>query len=101
MNEFQNFKFPFHTSWLQGAADINSTIVDLFNFMKALENGTLLKGASKNMLYNATQAMGVNAMLSGLGWVIDQKKGRNGYITTGCFPGYASVMGSLPEKTLK
>ena len=43
MNEFQKFNSPFHPSWLQGAADVNSTTVDLFKFMQALDNGTLLK----------------------------------------------------------
>jgi len=101
MNEFQNFNSPFHPSWLQGAADINSTTLDLFKFMQALENGTLLKVASKNMLYSATQAMGVNNMLSGLGWVIDEKEGEKWIYNNGLLPGYASVMGSLPEKNIK
>ncbi len=101
MNEFQNFNSPFHPSWLQGAADVNSTTVDLFKFMQALENGTLLKVASKNILYTATQAMGVNDMVSGLGWVIDQKEGEKWIYNTGLLPGYASVMGSMPAKNIK
>lgn len=101
MNEFQNFNSPFHPSWLQGAADVNSTTVDLFKFMQALENATLLKVTSKNMLYTASQAMGVNDMLSGLGWVIDQKEGEKWIYNTGLLPGYASVMGSMPAKNIK
>ena len=101
MNEFQNFTSPFHPSWLQGAADINSTTVDLFKFMQALENGTLLKVVYKNKLYTATQAMGVNDMVSGLGWVIDQKEGEKWIYNTGLLPGYASVMGSMPAKNIK
>ncbi|SEK21359.1 CubicO group peptidase, beta-lactamase class C family [Maribacter orientalis] len=101
MNEFQNFNSSFHPSWLQGAADVNSTTVDLFKFMQALENGTLLKVASKNKLYTATQAMGVNDMVSGLGWVIDQKEGEKWIYNTGLLPGYASVMGSMPAKNIK
>lgn len=101
MNEFQNFNSPFHPSWLQGAADVNSTTVDLFKFMQALENATLLKVTSKNMLYTAAQAMGVNDMLSGLGWVIDQKEGEKWIYNTGLLPGYASVMGSMPAKNIK
>lgn len=101
MNEFQNFNSPFHPSWLQGAADINSTTYDLYKFMKALEKGTLLKVASKNKLYNATQAMGVNDKLSGLGWVIDEIEGEKWIYNNGLLPGYASVMGSLPERDIK
>ena len=101
MNEFQNFSSPFHPSWLQGAADINSTTFDLFKFMQALENGTLLKVESKSKLYNVTQAMGVNAMLSGLGWVIEQKEDEKWIYNNGLLPGYASVMGSLPERDIK
>ena len=43
MNTFKKFNSPFHPSWLKGAADMNSTTVDLFKFMQALDNGTLLK----------------------------------------------------------
>ena len=40
-------------------------------------------------------------MLSGLGWVIDQKEGEKWIYNNGLLPGYASVMGSLPEKNIK
>ena len=98
MNEFQIFGSPFHPSWLQGAADMNSTTVDLFKFMQALDNGLLLKPESTSKLYNSTQAMGVNEMLSGFGWVIDHKGDEKWIYNNGLLPGYASVMGSLTEK---
>lgn len=101
MNEFQEFNSPFHPSWFQGAADINSTPLDLFKFMQALDNGTLLKSASVNKIYTYTQAMGVNEMLSGLGWVIDHKGDEKWVYNNGLLPGYASVMGSLPGKNIK
>ncbi|HEA21089.1 hypothetical protein LCGC14_1055060 [marine sediment metagenome] len=101
MKDFQEFNSPYDPSWLMGAADINSTTVDLFKFMQALENGTLLTLASMNKLYTATQAMEVNDMLSGLGWVIDHKGGEKWIYNNGLLPGYASVMGSLPEKNIK
>ncbi|MGK0414485.1 MAG: CubicO group peptidase (beta-lactamase class C family) [Polaribacter sp.] len=101
MNKFKKFKEPFHPSWLQGAADINSTTVDLFKFMQALDNGTLLKSESRNKLYTAIQAMGVNEMTSGLGWVIDKKGDEKWIYNNGLLPGYASVMGTLSEKNIK
>jgi len=101
MTEFIKFNSPFHPSWLIGAADINSTTVDLFKFMQALDNGTLLNSESRNKLYTCTQSMEVNEMVSGLGWVIDQKGGEKWVYNSGLLPGYASVMGSLPEKNIK
>jgi CubicO group peptidase (beta-lactamase class C family) len=101
MTEFIKFNSPFHPSWLMGAADMNSTTVDLFKFMHALDNGILLKSTSVNKIYTATQAMGVNEMLSGLGWVIDHKGDEKWIYNNGLLPGYASVMGSLPEKNIK
>jgi CubicO group peptidase (beta-lactamase class C family) len=101
MTEFIKFNSPLHPSWLKGAADINSTTVDLYNFMQALDNGILLKPASVNKIYTATQAMGVNEMLSGLGWVIDHKGDEKWIYNSGLLPGYASVMGSLLERNIK
>ncbi len=98
MNEFKKINSSFHPSWLKGAADINSTTVDLFKFMQAFDNGTLLKAESRNRIYTSTQAMGVNEMESGLGWVIDRKGDEKWVYNNGLLPGYASVMGSLPEK---
>ena len=99
-----NLKNSIHLSillGLMGAADMNSTTVDLFKFMQALDNGTLLKPAYRNKLYTSTQEMGVNEMVSGLGWVIDHKGGEKWIYNNGLLPGYASVMGSLPEKNIK
>jgi hypothetical protein len=101
MDSLRKFNSPFHPTWLTGAADINSTTVDLFKFMQALENGTLLTQASVNKLYTCTQAMGVNDMMSGLGWVIDHKGDEKWIYNSGLLPGYASMMGSLPEKNIK
>ena len=101
MTEFKKFNSPFHSSWLKGAADMNSTTIDLFKFMQALDNGTLLKPASANKLYTSTQAMGVNEMASGLGWVIDKKGDEKWVYNNGLLPGYASVMGTLLEKNIK
>jgi CubicO group peptidase (beta-lactamase class C family) len=101
MIEFIKFNSPLHPSWLKGAADINSTTVDLYNFMQALDNGILLKPASVNKIYTATQAMGVNEMLSGLGWIIDHKGDEKWIYNNGLLPGYASVMGSLLERNIK
>ncbi len=101
MNTLEKFNSPFHPSWLKGAADINSTTVDLYNFMQALNNGILLKSTLVNKIYTATQAIGVNEMLSGMGWVIDHKGDEKWIYNNGLLPGYASVMGSLVEKNIK
>lgn len=101
MDKFKKLNASFHTSWLQGAADMNSTTVDLFKFMQALDNGALLKSESMNKLYTATQAMGVNEMASGLGWVIDKKGDEKWIYNNGLLPGYASVMGTFSEKNIK
>jgi CubicO group peptidase (beta-lactamase class C family) len=101
MDTLKKINSPYHPSWLMGAADVNSTTVDLFKFMQALDNGTLLNSASRNKLYTATQSMGVNEMVSGLGWVIDDKGDEKWIYNNGLLPGYASVMGSLPSKNIK
>ncbi len=101
MTEFKEFNSPFHSSWLKGAADMNSTTIDLFKFMQALDNGTLLKSESKNKLYTSTQSMGVNKMASGLGWVITKKGEEKWVYNNGLLPGYASIMGTLLEKNIK
>jgi len=101
MNQIVEFESTFHPSWLKGAADMNSTPVDLFKFMEALDTETLLKSEYKNKLYTTTQSMGVNEMASGLGWVIDSKGDDKWVYNTGLLPGYASLMGSLPGKNIK
>ncbi|MCJ7468337.1 MAG: beta-lactamase family protein [Maribacter sp.] len=101
MDKFKKFNSPYHPSWLMGAADVTSTTIDLFKFMQALDNGKLLKSASKKQLYTATQSMGVNNMASGLGWVIDDKGDEKWVYNNGLLPGHASVMGSLPYKNIK
>lgn len=101
MNEFKKFNSTFHPSWLKGAADMSSTTIDLFKFMQALDNGILLKSEWKNKLYTVTQSIGVNEMVSGLGWVIDYKGNDKWIYNTGLLPGYASVMGSLSGKNIK
>ena len=101
MEAFEKFTTPFHTSWLMGAADVNSTTIDLHKFMQALDNGTLLKSTSVTQLYTRSQEMGVNNMTSGLGWVIDQKEGEKWIYNSGLLPGFASMMGSLPSQNIK
>lgn len=101
MNELKKMDAPLHTSWLMGAAEINSTTVDLYNFLQALDKGIILKPATVNKLYGLTQNIGVNEMKSGLGWVIDQKEGEEWIYNNGLLPGYASMMGSMPSKNIK
>ena len=101
MNELKKVDAPLHTSWLMGAAEINSTTVDLYNFLHALDKGIILKPATVNKLYSLTQNIGVNEMKSGLGWVIGQKEGEEWIYNNGLLPGYASMMGSMPSKNIK
>ena len=101
MNELKKVDPPLHTSWLMGAAEINSTTVDLYNFLHALDKGIILKPATVNKLYSLTQNIGVNEMKSGLGWVIGQKEGEEWIYNNGLLPGYASMMGSMPSKNIK
>jgi CubicO group peptidase (beta-lactamase class C family) len=101
MNELKKVDAPLHTSWLMGAADINSTTLDLYNFLQALDKGIILKPATVNRLYGLTQDIGVNEMKSGLGWVIGQKEGEEWIYNNGLLPGYASMMGSMPSKNIK
>ncbi len=69
MDKLEKFMTPFNISWLMGAADVNSTTTDVYRFMQALDNGTLLNSASVNQLYTRSQEMGINNRTSGLGWV--------------------------------
>jgi CubicO group peptidase (beta-lactamase class C family) len=101
MPHLEKFDIPFHSSWLKGAADMSSTTIDLHLFMQALENEKILKTTSVVKLYNTTQEMGVNNMTSGLGWVNDQREGEKWVYNNGLLPGYASMMGSLPENKIK
>jgi CubicO group peptidase (beta-lactamase class C family) len=101
MNEFKKLSFPIHSSWIIGAGNINSTTGDLYNFMKVLEDGTLLKPASVAKLYSLTQSRGVNDSEYGLGWRIENKGGEKWINHTGLLPGTTSLIGSLPEKNIK
>jgi CubicO group peptidase (beta-lactamase class C family) len=101
METFERFTTPFHTSWLMGAADVTSTTIDLYKFMQALDNGTLLEPTSVAQLYTRSQSMGVNEMASGLGWVTDQKEGEKWVYNSGLLPGHVSMMGSLPAQDIK
>ena len=101
MNEFKKLSYTIHSSWIIGAGNINSTTGDLYNFMKALENGKLLIPASVDKLYSYTQSRGVNDSEYGLGWRIDNKGGEKWMNHTGLLPGITSIIGSLPEKNIK
>ena len=101
MNEFKKLSYPIHSSWIIGAGNINSTTGDLYNFMKALEDGKLLKPASVDKLYGYTQSRGVNDSEYGLGWRIENKGGEKWINHTGLLPGITSLIGSLPDKNIK
>lgn len=101
MIELKKLTNTIHPSWLIGAGNINSTTGDLYNFMKALENGTLLKPASVDKLYSYTQSRNVNNSEYGLGWRIEQKGSKTWINHTGLLPGVTSIIGSLPQKNIK
>ncbi len=99
--EFKKLNYPIHSSWIIGAGNINSTTGDLYNFMEAIENGTLLKPASVEKIYSLTQATGINNSEYGLGWRIDTKGGEKWVNHTGLLPGTTSIIGLLPERNIK
>ena len=101
MTAFKKISSPVYFSWVIGAGNINSTTEDLYNFMKALENGKLLKPASVDKLYSLTQSRGVNDSEYGLGWRIENKGGEKWINHTGLLPGVTSIIGSLPQKNMK
>jgi len=101
MKNFKKQDSNIHFSEVKGAGNINSTTGDLYNFMKALENGTLLEPATVNKLYNDTQLMGYNESKYGLGWRIEHKGGEKWINHTGLLPGYTSIIGSLPKRDIK
>ena len=101
MNAFKKISSPVHSSWIMGAGNINATAGDLYNFMKALENGVLLKPATVDKLYSDTQPIGVNESEYGLGWKIENKGGEQWINHTGLLPGITSIIGSLPEQKIK
>ena len=101
MNAFEKLSSPIYSSWITGAGDINSTTGDLYNFMKALENGVVLKPVTVDKLYSYTQPIGVNNSEYGLGWKIENKGGEKWINHTGLLPGFTSLIGSLPKKNIK
>jgi CubicO group peptidase (beta-lactamase class C family) len=101
MHAFKKINSNIHSSWVFGAGNINSTTGDLYNFMNALENGTLLKPASVEKLYSYTQARGVNDSEYGIGWRIEHKGDEKWINHTGLLPGSASIIGLLPERNIK
>jgi len=101
MDAFKKLNFPIHSSWIIGAGNINSSTGDLYNFMEALEDGTLLKPATVAKLHGYTQSIGFNDTEYGLGWRIENKGGDKWINHTGLLPGTTSIIGSLPEKNIK
>ena len=101
MSEFKKLSNTIHSSWVKGAGNITSTTGDLYNFMKALENGKMLKPASVDKLYSYTQSRGVNDSEYGFGWRIENKGGEKWINHTGLLPGVTSLIGTLPDKKIK
>jgi CubicO group peptidase (beta-lactamase class C family) len=101
MNEFKKLTSPFQSSWIIGAGNINSTTGDLYNFMKALENGIVLKPATVAKLYSYTQSREINNSEYGLGWRIENKGGEKWINHSGLLPGFTSIIGSLPKNNFK
>lgn len=101
LDEFKKLSYTVYSSWIIGAGNINSTTGDLYNFMKALENGTLLEPASVDKLYSYTQSRGVNDSEYGLGWRIENKGGEKWINHTGLLPGHTSLIGLLKQRNIK
>ena len=101
LNTFEKLSYSIHPSWIKGAGNISSTSEDLYRFMTALENGTILKPESVDKIYSYTQPTGYNDTAYGLGWRIQNKTGEKWINHTGLLPGNTSIIGLLPENDIK
>jgi len=100
MENLKKYQSNIHASGIKGAGNINSTSIDLYNFMHALQNHKLLKQSSVDMLYGLTQQMNVNNSEYGIGWKIETKGDEKLINHTGLLPGYTSIIGSLPKRNI-
>ena len=101
LNAFKKHTPSIHLSWIKGAGNLNATAIDLYNFMRSLNSGILLKPESVDKLYNVSQPTGINDTEYGLGWSIEHRGGEKWINHSGLLPGSASIMGFLPEKNIK
>lgn len=101
LDKFKKLSYTVYSSWIIGAGNINSTTGDLHNFMKALENGTLLNPDSVDKLYSYTQSRDINDTEYGLGWRIENKGGEKWINHTGLLPGHTSLIGLLKQRNIK
>jgi CubicO group peptidase (beta-lactamase class C family) len=101
MDVLKSYDLPIDASWIKGAGDISSTVLDLHKFLIALENHEILSSKSVDKLYDTKQSMEVNDRAYGLGWVNDQKYGEKWIYHDGLLPGFASIMGILPDSGVK
>ncbi len=75
--------------WLQGSADVVSTVVDLFKWNAALMGGRLLSPAMQEAMFSDAARVDVWTYY-GFGWFIKHIDDRDIYFHSGAVPGYTA-----------
>jgi CubicO group peptidase (beta-lactamase class C family) len=75
--------------WLQGSADVASSVMDLFKWDKALMEGRALTGPARDLMLSDSARVEVWTYY-GMGWFIIHKGGIDRYFHSGTVSGYTS-----------
>ena len=76
--------------WLQGSADISSTVIDLFKWNKAVMEDRLLSRPMREAMFSDAARVDVWTYY-GMGWFVRHKEGRDEYYHSGSVPGYTAI----------
>ncbi|MEQ1671794.1 MAG: serine hydrolase domain-containing protein, partial [Hyphomicrobium sp.] len=76
--------------WLQGSADICSTVRDLFMWNKAVMEDRLLSRSMRDAMFSDAARVDVWTYY-GMGWFVRHKDGRDEYSHSGSVPGYTAL----------
>lgn len=77
-------------AWLEGSADLVSTVVDLLAWNTALMEGRVLSPRSREIMFSDWARVSP-LIYYGMGWYIEHRKGYDLFTHTGSFPGYTSL----------
>lgn len=75
--------------WLQGSADVASSVIDLFKWDKALMDGEALTNHGRDLMLSDSARVEVWTYY-GMGWFITHKGGVDRYFHSGTVSGYTS-----------
>jgi CubicO group peptidase (beta-lactamase class C family) len=75
--------------WLQGSADVASSVIDLFKWDKALMEGKALTNHGRDLMLSDSARVEVWTYY-GMGWFITHKDGIDRYFHSGTVSGYTS-----------